>query len=391
MRFNSAGDTTSLPLDATVGLNTAIPVGERFARQVSATEFEVDRMDPSAWDALIATFEDGRCEQLYSYAAGAWGSERLSHLVVKRGGRIIGAAQAVLLRPPGVDRGVAYVKFGPLWRCKGQTPRAADLEFILEALIWEYARRRSMHVTVLPRPEPEFTPLITKALGTCGFRSRRAMADPNRYLVDLSLGCEEQRQSLSQKWRYNLRRTECHAIDIDIEESPEALAIFKSLYRSMCRRKRFRDTSSYHALDDLFVCPNSGLHPKIILARHASEVIAGAVVGQIGDTATYLFGASNAKALELRAGYALHWWIIGWLARSEARWYDLGGEAEDPGLRQFKKGLVGKAGRIVKLPGEFDYCESSTSAFIAMMIYRVRDLRRACRSIADRMVPAKRL
>ena len=49
-------------------------------------------------------------------------------------------------------------------------------------------------------------------------------------------------------------------------------------------------------------------------------------VFKAGDTAVYLFGATNDAALPLRAGYFMHWRIIGWLREStNARWYDLGG------------------------------------------------------------------
>jgi lipid II:glycine glycyltransferase (peptidoglycan interpeptide bridge formation enzyme) len=89
--------------------------------------------------------------------------------------------------------------------------------------------------------------------------------------------------------------------------------------------------------------------------------IAGAVISALGDTADYLFGASNTKGLELDAGYYMQWEVITWLNNQKVSWYDLGGSCDNAGLRQFKSGLIGKSGVEGMLPGEFDCCESSPS------------------------------
>jgi lipid II:glycine glycyltransferase (peptidoglycan interpeptide bridge formation enzyme) len=101
--------------------------------------------------------------------------------------------------------------------------------------------------------------------------------------------------------------------------------------------------------------------------------LAGAVVLQLGDTATYLFGATSRAGREAKAGYALHWWIARWLRGAGVRWYDLGGEAGEPGLRQFKKGLVGKNGCAHKLLGEYEAGSRPLSALAARLAFGLRD------------------
>ena len=49
------------------------------------------------------------------------------------------------------------------------------------------------------------------------------------------------------------------------------------------------------------------------MTERAAERVAGAVIFKAGDRAAYLYGATSAAALELRAGYLLHFHIIGWL------------------------------------------------------------------------------
>ena len=90
--------------------------------------------------------------------------------------------------------------------------------------------------------------------------------------------------------------------------------------------------------------------------RHEGEVVAGAIIFKAGDRAVYLYGATNDKALPLRAGYFMHWHIIRWLRdNTPAHWYDLGGTDGFQGLHQFKKGMVGDAGVITPVPPVANY------------------------------------
>src|SRR5690606_30718560 len=71
-------------------------------------------------------------------------------------------------------------------------------------------------------------------------------------------------------------------------------------------------------------------------------------------------GATDDRALPLRAGYFLHWNIIAWLkANTSARWYDLGGTDGFAGLHQFKIGMVGDAGMVTPVPPTANYAVHS--------------------------------
>jgi hypothetical protein len=77
-------------------------------------EASVAPLDPASWERLVAGFDDATYDQTHTYGAHLWGSARLSHLVLRRDGVVVAAAQVVLLRPPLLRRGLGYVKFGPL-------------------------------------------------------------------------------------------------------------------------------------------------------------------------------------------------------------------------------------------------------------------------------------
>jgi hypothetical protein len=82
---------------------------------------DVDAPPPRAWDEVVAGFADASYDQTACWVEARWGAQRSSHLLVRRDGRPVAGARAVLLRWPGIRRGIAYVKCGPL--CRRATSR----------------------------------------------------------------------------------------------------------------------------------------------------------------------------------------------------------------------------------------------------------------------------
>ncbi|WP_169738500.1 lipid II:glycine glycyltransferase FemX [Afifella pfennigii] len=333
------------------------------------------RPSPQTWNRLIADYEDASYEQSASCGEDSWGSRRLSHLVLRRQGMTLAAAQVVILRVGG--RGLAYVKFGPMWRRRDEPAEPAIYRRMLAALVAEYCDRQGHLLTVLPRPHAQYTEAETRMLAEAGFAVRRKMVDPNRYLVDVSLGEDELRQSLAQKWRYNLKKAAAN-LQTHLCDDEEGRATFRRLHQEMVARKRHDDRDALHLVPRLMAEMPEALAPHTVLTWHEGRPVAGAVIAVLGDTAYYVFGASSEEALALKAGYALHWWIAGWLREQGVTWYDLGGEASDPGLKQFKKGMVGKGGAIVAI-AEHDRWTRLGGRIASDLVFRFREMRRRIR------------
>lgn len=333
---------------------------------------EVDHLSPSGWEETVGLFDDATYDQTHVFAEHNWGGERLSHVTVALDGRLAGAAQAVVLTPPGLARGLAYVKFGPLWRRKGEAPDPVALASILAALQREYAVRRGHMLTLLPPPDAEHGDLWRKLLHEAGFSQRRHMDDPNRYHVNLALDAEQLRASLSQKWRAHLKKASAAALKFTSGRDGAHFSAFSRLHDQMTARKGFSDGDALAAVPKMIARLPEAMRPGIVLAWHHGEPTAGAIVGRIGEVAQYLFGATDERALALRAGYALQWRIIEEQRRDGARWYDLGGEVGSQGLRQFKKGLVGREGAVVELPGEWDFWTDPVGRYAADAMFALR-------------------
>jgi hypothetical protein len=325
-----------------------------------------------AWDSRLDEFCDARPEQTHSYGAVLWGAQRLSQLELRHEGATVAMAQAVILKPSRLSCGMAYVKFGPLWKRADARATRDNLRAVLSAMVDEYAKKRGLHLVVMPQPDTCHDKVMHEELEQGGLISKRALRDPKRYLVDLSVGEEQLYRGLDQKWRYNLRLAEKRGLDLAMHVTPGATADYLQLHDEMPEPKRLK-TASARILPRLHESLPEPLRPRIVLASRGSKPLAGAVVLQLGDTATYLFGATSRAGREAKAGYALHWWIARWLRGAGVRWYDLGGEAGEPGLRQFKKGLVGKNGCAHKLLGEYEAGSRPLSALAARLAFGLRD------------------
>ncbi|MEO1198784.1 MAG: peptidoglycan bridge formation glycyltransferase FemA/FemB family protein [Pseudomonadota bacterium] len=327
------------------------------------------------WDRDLNLFDDALIDQTHYLGANNWDETRLVKHRSWHEGKLIGMAQ-VFAFAMGEGPGLAYVKYGPAWRRKGETANLVNYIRTVEDLIVRFAEQRKLCLTIAPPADPIHNEPMIEALHALGFRYRRELPEPVHYMVDLAPSEEEQLANLSQKWRYNLRKAQKSGLTARRAEGPEAVSQFLALYGELKQRKGFRDSNWIGDFAEIYRAMPLCSRPDIVLAYHQDVPVAGAVICRVGDTAAYHFGASSDQALKLRAGYALHWWIMRWLSETgEVRWYDLDGVSQNPGLTQFKSGMIGKCGHAWQMPGEFDYCISAGSRAVATGIQLLRNAR----------------
>jgi hypothetical protein len=312
-------------------------------------------------------------EQSFAFAGSRWSKLRAVGLILREEGAAepVAMALGLIATLPVLGIGLAYVKFGPLWRSKNKPADPDVLVAALDALKQEFGVRRRLVVRVLPPADPGHD--WRDALKRANFSFHAALSDRERYLVNLTLSEDEQLTSLGAQWRANLKKA---SRELVIEEPDLASGIpaFVALYKNMLARKRFDD---HHGIEDLpAIARQAGktLGMRLFLARHHGAPVVGSVIIGSGDRVFVPFSATGDKALSLRAGYALRWAIINRLRGTNARWLDLGGAEGDAGLRHFKLGNTGKQGRVVDIPGEYDFTPNAVASAAARAIELGRDL-----------------
>lgn len=331
-------------------------------------------VSPELWDRTIAQFDEICQEQLHIFAKTRWPHVSHEPVLFWRGGEVVGGSLMMIQPLPLRTGALAVAKWGPMMARADHPERLDVYHEMIDALVEEYAVKRKLMLSILPRASLSAFNAESDHLAHRGFTRGSELLYPNRYIVNLRLTDAEQRKSFLQKWRYHLNKSE--KAGLGFEHAPaERLPEFAALYERMLDRKRFADHSAYETVPALMAMENERLRPELFFVRHLGEVIAGAIIFKAGDRAVYLYGATNDKALPLRAGYFMHWNIIRWLRdNTSAKWYDLGGTDGFQGLHQFKKGMVGEAGVIQPVPPVANYAAHWWPRLMGTVAFRGRDL-----------------
>ena len=348
-------------------------------------EVEMEHVADSVWDQRIGGFADVCPEQLATFARARWPAVVLEPVIFSLDGKVVGGCLVMVQRLPLGVGTIAVAKWGPMLAEAGRPDAMALYAGMIECLIDHFAVERRMMLSVMPHAapmlgNPQFDHLMAR-----GFHTGAGFAFPDRYIVRVRLSDEEQRKSLEQKWRYNLNKAEKAGLSFERAEA-DRLGEFDALYEAMTDRKKFPDYSAYDTVPALFAIENPVLRPELFFVRAAGEVVGGAIVFKAGQRAVYLYGATVAKALDLRAGYFLQWHILRWLRdNTAAEWYDLGGTDGFHGLHQFKKGMVGSAGLIRPIPPTANYAAYRLPFMLGEAAFAARELVHVAKHMVDRL------
>ncbi|WP_350333623.1 lipid II:glycine glycyltransferase FemX [Coralliovum pocilloporae] len=355
-----------------------------------AETVRLEHLSATDWDDLVGEFDDIFHEQIAMFNLLRWGEKRCEFIQVRRNEQIIGGACIIVLTVPMLNAGLAILKWGPVWRRQGEEADPKNLELILQAVKQEYAVERKLYLTVMPRADADYQEITPKTLNMLGFRRGKKLPAPARYLVKTGQTDDELRKSLSQKWRYNLKKAEKNNFSHKILPSSEGIEPFMELYEIMLERKGFSDHSAIYTLRDYVAKAPAHLQPKFVFTYYEGEACAAGVIDVSGECAIYLYGATNDRALGLRAGYAMHWEVVKMLcADPKSKWYDLGGNDLDNGLHQFKSGFVGKTGVQCDCPESYHYGKAPLSCLIGKSVFAAREAKHALSQLQNRIPQLK--
>lgn len=324
---------------------------------------ETDQVTEHQWNSILQGFDDANLAQTWSYGAIRWGKRNLSHVVLKRDGKIVAAAQAIITKVPVLDAGLAYIKMGPLWQLRNKGRDLGTLRHILSALRQIYAVRLGLLLRVSPPGAEDGTGDIRALFSQQGFARDLSIGIPRTAFIDLSYSLDDLRSSLKSTWRRNLVLAERNDLHIVEAASDELFGVFVELYRQMLRRKSIVGTVDIHHFQQIQRQLPETLKMRVLICEHRGEPVGGLVVPPLGKTVPNLLAATGNKGLELRASYLLHWRMLEWVKSQGYRWYDLDAmnHQTQPGISQFKLGFAGKLGWEAEYLGQFEYSTSSVS------------------------------
>lgn len=338
----------------------------------SSYAVEIDGTSERDWNHILEHFDDANVWQTWSYGAVMFGEDNLSHLVLTKHGRIVSAAQLAILSLPILRTRIAYIKYGPLRRVRGEAPDADVDRTMLRAIIETYVEGKGCLLRLMPRVLEGGEEDLPDLLQDIRVRWKRQPAG-GTFLIDLSPNAEEQLMGLRPKWRAALRKAQKRGLEV-VELDPVAgVDTFMRLYNEMLARKQFVDQSDIELLPRLQAALPEPHKLKILACLEDGEVCAMNVFSVMGDIGISLFGVAGERGRGNGASYIVNWWILNWLKENGLKWYDLGG-AGDPKVNEYKRGLAGKYGRAEQFVGKFDVSGNPATLLAFTLADRARQI-----------------
>jgi hypothetical protein len=327
---------------------------------------EIDAVTAAKWSELLGRFEDANIYQSWSYGAVRWGEQNLSHLVLRRGGEVAGVAQVRIIRAGFLNRGIAYMRWGPLCQLRGRELDPETFRGMAEALRAEYVRKRRLFVRILPDAfeGSERAAVFRAAFSEYETAPAESPGADRTIVVNLAPALEQLRKALDQKWRNQLNRAEKNNLTILEGNGPDRYQMFLKLYHEMWSRKRFATTVDVEEFGRILEDLPEALKFRILICQDKGEAVSSIVCSVVGNMGIYLLGATSEAGLNSKGAYLLQWSMIKWLKENGFKYYDLGGidPCGNPGVYHFKKGI---SGDDVKRLAPFECCEDSLS-YLAM-------------------------
>lgn len=306
-----------------------------------------------AWDGLCDEVPTADPLQSWAWAeAGAATGERWDRLIATDdSGRALAAVQWQSVSPV-LGHPLAYAPHGPVWRRQeGPGPLVA----LLAGMRARCERSGVSAMLVDPRLRVDDEPGegVSGVIASLGFETgRRHVQMPSTRVIDLGRGPEAVRAGFDKDTRNLIRRSAREGVEVEVAAAADVGAVAQ-LHRLMRdagarggflpRSEAFLRAYASHAGDRAFVC----------LGRWRGRVVAGAMVGFVGDRAYYQF-AGSLREPELRHAngpYAVMDQVIAGCLERGASSLDLCGvnERDDPqadprweGLSSFKRGFGGR-------------------------------------------------
>ncbi|HHT9158618.1 MAG: hypothetical protein A2099_07190 [Planctomycetes bacterium GWF2_39_10] len=177
------------------------------------------------------------------------------------------------------------------------------------------------------------------------------------------------RQSLRQKWRNLLNKSERMGLTLELDNSNDGLSFLMSRYNRMMTEKNFAGPSEKLIREIKNVTSDKSSVQIMFAVKNGVRVGGIFVLGYI-DTCHYLIGWNSPEGRIFQSNYLLLWHAILLFKEMGYHWFDLGGinEKLTPGITHFKRGLGGKEYTLI---GEYEACPQGIFALLIGRIIKL--------------------
>ena len=304
---------------------------------------EINTVNESEWNTILDKFDDATIYQTWEYGSIQWGENNLSHIVIKQGNKIIGAAQCRIIKLPFLKTSILYIMWGPMWHVYNQDITPDNFRSVIRAIYQEYVVNRNYIVRL---NSPDFN-MNNKELRHIikdeGFYEQLSISSYRTLVNDLNPPLEDLLMGLKKKWRENLRRAKRNGLNIIEGTNDDLYSAFIALYQEMHKRKRFAEFVDINKFRNIQKRLANNQKMKILICEHKGKPISGLIYSSIGMRGIPIFSATGNDGMKLRGSYLLRWHMLEQLKEKRCLYFDQGGinPLNNPGGFHFKSGMGG--------------------------------------------------
>ena len=210
-------------------------------------------------------------------------------------------AQLRIVRPTPLKFGMAYLRWGPLWKRRGQ-PLDPEVPIrMARAIEDEYLGKRKLFLRILPNAfagSPRAAS-ISSGLFEVRLRNQVNLTTPTERLSWISLpSLEELRGRLDKKWRNQLSRSEKNNLTVISGNGSEEYQAFCEIYSQMRKRKAFETTVDADEFGRIQEALPEPQRMRVLICQDKGVPVAGLVASAMGDSAIYLLGRHQRRRIE---------------------------------------------------------------------------------------------
>ena len=331
-------------------------------------KYSIEKLDANDWNGILSKFDDASVYQTDIFAKYSFGGSNLEQFILTFDEKIIAAALVRIKTVPIINKGIAYIRWAPLWQKKDSKIDPNIFKIALDMLRQEYVTKRKLVLRIMSNLNSK-DQINSDIVLKSGYKFYSHKSES--IIIDLLKDEETLKLNLRKKWRYSLRQAEKQDLKIEIGTDESFFDKFFEIYKQMHTRKNFDENVNIENFRQINnELPNT-LKLQIFICSIVGEPLSAMVTSVIGKTGIYLLGGTTKKGLELSSSYLLQWEVIKWMKSHGLRSYDLGGidKEDNPGVYTFKSGMGGE--EISFLSG-FEASEGWMSKLIVNLAEKLR-------------------
>jgi len=325
--------------------------------------YETTKMCTDNWYNILDQFEDANIYQTCAFNKYSIGGKEAEQFIIKKNKEIVSAVIVRIKTLPIIKRGIAYVRWGPMWQPNEKEKKYENLSLALKYLYEEYVIKRKLYLQICPNIFKDKDASYNEIFIKEKFKHLHNIKAYRTFVLNLAPSLEEINMGFENDWRRRIKKAAGKNITIKQATDDHSYDNLIKLYRQTHSRKKFKEYVSIETFREIQKELKKKKKMKIFLGYIDKRPAVSFLISDIGKFGLALLGGTSKEGLKQSVTNVLHWEVIQFLKNSKKPFYDLGG-IDPENNRSVYKFKRGSGADDISFIGEYYACKSILSKLI---------------------------